>query len=61
MNWRTVLRAHLSRCSATVLLVDGSTDGCTSLCSLIAACLLQRLACTVSAACTHNLPKGGLH
>ena len=56
-----MLRAHLSRCSAIVLLADGSTDGCTSFCGLIAACLLQQLACTVSAALTRILPQGGLH
>ena len=53
-----MLQAHLFRCSAIVLLIDSSTDGRTGLCSLIAACLLQWLACAISAASLHNLPKG---
>ena len=57
----TVLQVHLPRCSAIVLLVNGSTDGRTGLCGLIAACLLQRLACTVSATFIYDLPKGSLH
>ena len=55
-----MLQAHLSGYSTILMLIDGPTDGRTGLCGLIAACLLQGLACTVSAALTDTLPKGRL-